>query len=133
MIRRPPRSTRTDTLFPYTTLFRSATTCHRYCTGTRSESERQTDGYRHLKQALYQAELRPDPRKLRAFTPPSKPAERNKSAYFGTRVTEDRKRVVQGKSGSERVEHGGHRIIKKKTPKNHTTRQNSQYNIRASN
>src|SRR3546814_16338969 len=25
MIRRPPRSTRTDTLFPYTTLFRSAT------------------------------------------------------------------------------------------------------------
>src|SRR3546814_7033690 len=26
MIRRPPRSTRTDTLFPYTTLFRS---CHR--------------------------------------------------------------------------------------------------------
>src|SRR3546814_8581461 len=27
MIRRPPRSTRTDTLFPYTTLFRSATSC----------------------------------------------------------------------------------------------------------
>src|SRR3546814_13617762 len=26
MIRRPPRSTRTDTLFPYTTLFRSNTT-----------------------------------------------------------------------------------------------------------
>src|SRR3546814_18847832 len=25
MIRRPPRSTRTDTLFPYTTLFRSST------------------------------------------------------------------------------------------------------------
>src|SRR3546814_12338681 len=31
MIRRPPRSTRTDTLFPYTTRFRSlaATACHR--------------------------------------------------------------------------------------------------------
>src|SRR3546814_3149400 len=31
MIRRPPRSTRTDTLFPYTTLFRSTTfkaRCH---------------------------------------------------------------------------------------------------------
>src|SRR3546814_19231271 len=27
MIRRPPRSTRTDTLFPYTTLFRSAKGC----------------------------------------------------------------------------------------------------------
>src|SRR3546814_9725907 len=28
MIRRPPRSTRTDTLFPYTTLFRSALTLY---------------------------------------------------------------------------------------------------------
>src|SRR3546814_16266243 len=28
MIRRPPRSTRTDTLFPYTTLFRSVSPCH---------------------------------------------------------------------------------------------------------
>src|SRR3546814_9401316 len=28
MIRRPPRSTRTDTLFPYTTLFRSDENCH---------------------------------------------------------------------------------------------------------
>src|SRR3546814_2762304 len=27
MIRRPPRSTRTDTLFPYTTLFRSPLSC----------------------------------------------------------------------------------------------------------
>src|SRR3546814_270641 len=34
MIRRPPRSTRTDTLFPYTTLFRSGThpsTIHPTC------------------------------------------------------------------------------------------------------
>src|SRR3546814_4977336 len=33
MIRRPPRSTRTDTLFPYTTLFRSLaiSPCHLYC------------------------------------------------------------------------------------------------------
>src|SRR3546814_1841801 len=29
MIRRPPRSTRTDTLFPYTTLFRSTARCAR--------------------------------------------------------------------------------------------------------
>src|SRR3546814_15655835 len=29
MIRRPPRSTRTDTLFPYTTLFRSLTDASR--------------------------------------------------------------------------------------------------------
>src|SRR3546814_5705517 len=31
MIRRPPRSTRTDTLFPYTTLFRSAATNRPCC------------------------------------------------------------------------------------------------------
>src|SRR3546814_13061515 len=30
MIRRPPRSTRTDTLFPYTTLFRS---CYKFALG----------------------------------------------------------------------------------------------------
>src|SRR3546814_10456139 len=31
MIRRPPRSTRTDTLFPYTTLFRSWRRCRLLC------------------------------------------------------------------------------------------------------
>src|SRR3546814_9590276 len=31
MIRRPPRSTRTDTLCPYTTLFRSGCGCYRGC------------------------------------------------------------------------------------------------------
>src|SRR3546814_19080378 len=30
MIRRPPRSTRTDTLFPYTTLFRSPSSVRRH-------------------------------------------------------------------------------------------------------
>src|SRR3546814_992886 len=33
MIRRPPRSTRTDTLFPYTTLFRSLAVAHRLDAG----------------------------------------------------------------------------------------------------
>src|SRR3546814_805592 len=39
MIRRPPRSTRTDTLFPYTTLFRSSSSrerCHFSKYGPRS-------------------------------------------------------------------------------------------------
>src|SRR3546814_15915025 len=43
MIRRPPRSTRTDTLFPYTTLFRSASrTLPRTCSSSacRSRSRR---------------------------------------------------------------------------------------------
>src|SRR3546814_6870882 len=49
MIRRPPRSTRTDTLFPYTTLFRSAyrkitTRCH--YPATRSAQLQQPDRQR---------------------------------------------------------------------------------------
>src|SRR3546814_19100015 len=36
MIRRPPRSTRTDTLFPYTTLFRSASSTAKAAKATRS-------------------------------------------------------------------------------------------------
>src|SRR3546814_14243430 len=39
MIRRPPRSTRTDTLFPYTTLFRSLGK-PRQMTGARAECRR---------------------------------------------------------------------------------------------
>src|SRR3546814_12338999 len=39
MIRRPPRSTRTDTLFPYTTLFRS---------WTRSKAEVSDDDYKEF-------------------------------------------------------------------------------------
>src|SRR3546814_3089406 len=46
MIRRPPRSTRTDTLFPYTTLFRSAPrpTRDRDC-AAHSASARATAGH----------------------------------------------------------------------------------------
>src|SRR3546814_10740927 len=40
MIRRPPRSTRTDTLFPYTTLFRSGATGHSFAEITRSKPEK---------------------------------------------------------------------------------------------
>src|SRR3546814_658559 len=40
MIRRPPRSTRTDTLFPYTTLFRSFRFCCRYRQDPRARSRR---------------------------------------------------------------------------------------------
>src|SRR3546814_4133873 len=38
MIRRPPRSTRTDTLFPYTTLFRSLVDCR--CGAANSQTGR---------------------------------------------------------------------------------------------
>src|SRR3546814_4291777 len=40
MIRRPPRSTRTDTLFPYTTLFRSGSTAEGRRPGRRRRARR---------------------------------------------------------------------------------------------
>src|SRR3546814_11357066 len=43
MIRRPPRSTRTDTLFPYTTLFRSRWNGVRLGRGGQSRRESQTE------------------------------------------------------------------------------------------
>src|SRR3546814_9199418 len=46
MIRRPPRSTRTDTLFPYTTLFRSLVHTARLVAVGRCEGL--TDPARHL-------------------------------------------------------------------------------------
>src|SRR3546814_8519474 len=42
MIRQPPRSTRTDTLFPYTTLFRSGTITTRQCCSDSRSSEAQS-------------------------------------------------------------------------------------------
>src|SRR3546814_3292258 len=48
MIRRPPRSTRTDTLFPYTTLFRSArhAGCRRSGEPARENESRRRRRYR---------------------------------------------------------------------------------------
>src|SRR3546814_7609894 len=43
MIRRPPRATRTDTLFPYTTLFRSGELEHLADGGLRTDGERFAD------------------------------------------------------------------------------------------
>src|SRR3546814_2568984 len=47
MIRRPPRSTRTDTLFPYTTLFRSYS-CAYFTDRDNSLEQAQTDKKAHI-------------------------------------------------------------------------------------
>src|SRR3546814_3689247 len=49
MIRRPPRSTRTDTLFPYTTLFRSPSIIRRYSGGRLHRSPHQGGREREIK------------------------------------------------------------------------------------
>src|SRR3546814_15768575 len=118
MIRRPPRSTRTDTLFPYTTLFRSCERLylhdarrHGLCVQPRLFQrflpEREpAGGDDHLsRRPRADAELRirasrilhaDDARMLRRLSPAAR-----KSVVYGTRV-------------SVRVDRGGVRIINKK-------------------
>src|SRR3546814_17735522 len=51
MIRRPPRSNRTDTRFPYTTLFRSADlACQPQAAGDLDDAENQRPGGHQIKQ-----------------------------------------------------------------------------------
>src|SRR3546814_20620919 len=65
MIRRPPRSTRTDTLFPYTTLFRSRARINqrldrRVCRPDIEGAEQRSDGNKHKKQCVAVDEESPD-------------------------------------------------------------------------
>src|SRR3546814_13591768 len=98
MIRRPPRSTRTDTLFPYTTLFRSV-------------------GLRGL--LLRRGVLRDDHPDQRYGGENLLPVARISAVHYAmspflsTRLARrpDRKSVLMGKSVHVRVDHGGGRII----------------------
>src|SRR3546814_11899330 len=104
MIRRPPRSTRTDTLFPYTTLFRS----------TRPYPHADAHGPgadRQLRRAHAEAADRAAAPGRRQ---PRNDGEGRRGAGAAGRRQGDRKSVVQGKSVSVRVDLGGRRIIKKK-------------------
>src|SRR3546814_14846642 len=117
MIRRPPRSTRTDTLCPYTTLFRSLRP------GYAGARQRPQARPRHLESAAmtarcFLAVL------LVALLPTAalaNPAEVEASfeAYKHALVEGDgaraRERVGSGKSVSERVDHGGCRTKQQRT------------------
>src|SRR3546814_12152050 len=67
MIRRPPRSTRTDTLFPYTTLFRSPGCSHNCpkcdikCAILAGEA---ADAWREVERCRQYQALRPSPEQL---------------------------------------------------------------------
>src|SRR3546814_20326235 len=117
MIRRPPRSTRTDTLFPYTTLFRSAEA--RIVLGPRAQRPvvlgdagvGQVDevGIAHVVQRRTQGQravvpVQADLRAVRGF--------RNEDGVAGFDAA-DRKSVGEGKSVSGRVALGGRSNIKK--------------------
>src|SRR3546814_3075642 len=79
MIRRPPRSTRTDTLFPYTTLFRSHAAAARYWVSRDGRSVAGTpaaDGGRQVVNAVLLNNI--DHRDLRV--------DARRGARFGDRV-----------------------------------------------
>src|SRR3546814_13818566 len=129
MIRRPPRTTRTDTLFPYTTLFRSKITPG--FTFTKSQDGTPLYTLRGVGFNDYTLGASPAvsvyvdqvPLAFSAFTQgASLDLERvevlkgPQGILFGQNYT-DRKSVVSGKSVSVRVELGGRRIIHKKNTK----------------
>src|SRR3546814_14993563 len=67
MIRRPPRSTRTDTLFPYTTLFRSAASARPAVSGRPASdaTARETQHARTVRDRVPPLRPPPDPRRGR--------------------------------------------------------------------
>src|SRR3546814_21110631 len=129
MIRRPPRSTRTDTLFPYTTLFRSWRRSRARCARGCCTERRRTDRFA-LVGAASAASLSSLPCEgrgrsqskssrlkplLQGLVGAGEPLGRHAPQCFvGGRVFGDRKSGVWGKSVSERVDLGGRRFIKQK-------------------
>src|SRR3546814_18540289 len=117
MIRRPPRSTRTDTLFPYTTLFRSggegAGRCARPCAVLWAAGAGQDDAGAD-RRARAGGRLSFDERTdHRQGGRPCGAAHQS----GGRRRPVDRKSVGKGKSVSVSVDLGGRRIMKTKRSK----------------
>src|SRR3546814_18475105 len=137
MIRRPPRSTRTDTLFPYTTLFRSGPTLP---TGRAPVREPTSVGTVAHDENRVRAQYNRDrPKSARHGLKVGRelhwlgsrrsfwPQEHNGSHVYRTSVpdgaispgaAQDRKSVVEGKSVYVSVDLGRRRIIKKKKQNN---------------
>src|SRR3546814_15113962 len=112
MIRRPPRSTRTDTLFPYTTLFRSGRIGRnggRRTAGTKLSPI--ASQARPRRQNIERSPARDD--RTCACGDGNRPPGPLPLAGEGYRARSDRKSVVSGKSVSVRVDLGGRRCIKK--------------------
>src|SRR3546814_14886881 len=113
MIRRPSRSTRTDTLFPYTTLFRSVfgydlcdRSLVRLCrSGAQCE--------RHVRQAELEKPVAASRLTVIVALRRCPREDLDLPVVEPEAAIEDRKSVVLGKSVSVCVDLGGRRIIKK--------------------
>src|SRR3546814_15292680 len=113
MLRRPPRSTRTDTLFPYTTLFRSGDARWRAAArpgevhAAPARARRRACRVLGALAGLRRGHARPPGcAAAGGFLAPRRQRER--------RPARDRKSVGEGTSVSVRVDLGGRRITKKK-------------------
>src|SRR3546814_16079413 len=129
MIRRPPRSTRTDTLFPFTTLFRSAgrdgpalsdddrRRLSRRAGGRGNAGGGTVRTARHggrSDRALSDSARphRPHGARADAERPRLEASGHQHTAPRGTNTAADRKSLVSGKMLSILVDIGGHLIIK---------------------
>src|SRR3546814_16778659 len=122
MLRRPPRSTRTDTLFPYTTLFRSFPSPG-WRAGTLPPAKRPTH-FCHSGHQEPGCSVAPVSHSSWsagvfgfvqcAYLPAAGGLITPAICPEAASTNLDRKSVVSGKSGSVRVDHGGRRIIQKK-------------------
>src|SRR3546814_1621002 len=107
MIRRPPRSTRTDTLFPYTTLFRSA------ISAVTRISEAETGGAELVR-------LPASAPKRRSRQPEPRPRRRHAETILSSYRSEEHTSELQSLM---RISYAVFCLKKKKTQ----NRQNSQY------
>src|SRR3546814_19160335 len=133
MIRRPPRSTRTDTLFPYTTLFRSTAVrlrhpgpgkCRLYILLIYSHKGAfLAPNENRVRHAMTHCLLKASGvsavrREVRMRSTRHSAGSAVKTTRSGRMAfPTDRTRVVQGKSVSVRVDLGGRRVIKQKKKK----------------
>src|SRR3546814_14369644 len=107
MIRRPPRSTRTDTLFPYTTLFRSLDLIVQEGWQPRRQSGGVAVSPIITIGAIWSRQGR------QCICPLSVRRVRGKKCKLFAVGRLDRKSVVEGKSGFIRVDLGGRSINNK--------------------
>src|SRR3546814_17805100 len=140
MLSRPPRSTRTDTLFPYATLFRSGAGSDAGG-GAIHRRRRARLRYRpacHARRIRRVARVAASP--ARARRPRSRRGRGPLHSTGGQRAVpdlrrrdfarRDRKSVVSGKSVSVRVDLGGRRNLKTKRTTHYSTHQNEHtYNL----
>src|SRR3546814_16511425 len=134
MIRRPPRSTRTDTLFPYTTLFRSTydfsadilnTPAYLYEAMVGAEEPLYRTGGLELPEIEQPPDLLNQLVRgtgtvgLGMLAPGAALKTATQLVPTARGLISDRKSVVSGKSEPVRVDHGGRGILKQKKNKAH--------------